>query len=436
MIGLATRSTDAEGRRCAMGRTLVLCSDGTGNTHVGRVSNVGRLVECLELGSAGQLVAYDQGLGTVGRRERVAPQRVDGGAADGRAGLCLLPAPTGGLLRPWAWRRQVGGLLTGYGLEENVGQLYRWLAAGYRGPDDSVLLFGFSRGAFTVRALAGLLYRCGLPAWDCPDVDERFALSWRLFQSVRPSEAERSEVAELRSDHRPCPVHFIGLWDTVKSYGGLRPVLLPHLRHNPTVCHVRHALALDERRAWFKHTTWGRLDSDRTGAMRRVSVAERADLERQDVLEVWFSGCHADVGGGELLGRPQPESSRIALRWMLREAVEVTPGLVLNAAGVRLLAEPDRPDQVRVRQSWTRWWRAVEQVPRQEIDNTGEYPVRVRHRGSDGVRDVLKSRREKGKVFFHASVRPRVEGQAGRADPLPRGVLDPGSAAAVRFVPP
>ncbi len=65
-----------------------------------------------------------------------------------------------------------------------------------------------------------------------------------------------ADVEAIRRGQRPCLVHFFGVWDTVKSYGGLTPAILPHLRHNPDVSHVRHALAIDERRAWFKPTTW------------------------------------------------------------------------------------------------------------------------------------------------------------------------------------
>jgi uncharacterized protein (DUF2235 family) len=94
-------------------------------------------------------------------------------------------------------------------------------------------------------------------------------------------------ILALRREHRPCPVHFLGLWDTVKSYGGLDPAILPHLRHNPIVAHVRHALALDERRAWFKPTTWGRLDSDLHAAMTRLAP--------EDAETIRHPGCLRDL---------------------------------------------------------------------------------------------------------------------------------------------
>lgn len=383
-----------------MSRSIVICSDGTGNTFDGRITNVTRLVQHLALDRPDrQVVRYDQGVGTTARREREVASLTE--TRDEARGLGYLPAPTAGRFPPIAWVNRARGLGFGYGLKENVGQLYRELARLYEGPDDRVFLFGFSRGAFTVRALAGLLHRCHLPNPSATeDADERFERAWRLFQ---PMVAEVNAVQALRAEHRPCPVHFLGVWDTVKSYGGLNPVILPHLRHNPDVAHVRHALALDERRAWFKPTTWGQLDSDRDSAMTRLDPRDEPAYREQDILEVWFTGCHSDIGGGDL-----------ALRWMLGEAVHVGPGLLLTDSGVSLLTRPDPTGPPEIHQSWTRPWRAIEQVPRLEIDNSGVYPVKVAHRGSDGVRDPAISRRQ-GRLVVHASVGDRHTLQ-GRVD--------------------
>ena len=177
-------------------------------------------------------------------------------------------------------------------------------------PEDEVFLFGFSRGAFTVRALAGLTWRYGIPAGGAEAVGGAVrrgvaALARRVPDEDRP---ESPPCSGLRAQPgvRACPIHFLGLWDTVKSYGGLRPVMLPHLRHNPSVGIVRHALALDERRGWFEANDLGWLDSDRERDRKRdrdtaVSRLDDRDVEaikKEDVVELWFSGCHADVGGG------------------------------------------------------------------------------------------------------------------------------------------
>jgi len=99
----------------------------------------------------------------------------------------------------------------------------------------------------------------------------------------------------------------MGIWDTVKAYGWIRPKSFPALRHNPSVSAVRHAVALDERRALFQMTGWG----DRHG----------------QVKEVWFAGDHSDVGGGHPCNSPLADA---VLTWMLGEATQA--GLLIDPA--------------------------------------------------------------------------------------------------------
>jgi uncharacterized protein (DUF2235 family) len=144
-----------------------------------------------------------------------------------------------------------------------------------------VYLFGFSRGAFTVRALAGLINRYGLAPRGAGRLDAPFREIWRRYKPVMFDRADMKRWRHHRG-RRSCRIHFLGVWDTVKSYGGLWPVMLPHLRHNPIVKHVRHAIALDEKRGWFNMTTWGRLDSDRDRAMTRLEPCEREAIPSLD----------------------------------------------------------------------------------------------------------------------------------------------------------
>lgn len=371
-----------------MARNIVVCSDGTGNTLEIQVSNVVRLIECLLLDDpARQVVIYDQGLGTVESTAAIRNASVGNG-------LIVLDAPASG-----GPRRSVEknlGLLFGYGLKENVRQLYRAIAEVYE-PGASLFLFGFSRGAFTVRALAGLLHRCGLAPVDSTNFDVRFDESWKLFQ---PMEGDEAAIRRVRERNQEVGVHFLGVWDTVKSYGGIKPVILPHLRHNPTVSTFRHAIALDERRAWFQHTTWGRLDIDQDKAMTRLSPADRELVLEQDVCEVWFTGAHSDVGGGDVTN----PGSRIALRWMLGEALNADPPLLLNKAGVDLMELAEPPGDAQIHDLRDRKWAAVEWIPHWEIDNSGVLPRRVFKLRGHGERHPGETLRN-GKVYVHSSVK-------------------------------
>jgi uncharacterized protein (DUF2235 family) len=368
-----------------LGRNVVLCSDGTGNKPASD-TNAFRLTGCLQLGdNEKQVACYAPGLGTVASPGDEAALR-----RAAAAGLRMLPAAGVHRLRPIGTVQRLAGLGFGSGLKGNVRQLYAQLAEWYEGEDDRVFLFGYSRGAFTVRALAGLLHRCRLTSAREPDdVRAAFERAWAAFEPMRPDD---TLVRAAREDTRECSVHFLGLWDTVKSYGGFLPVMLPHLRHNPAVRNVAHALALDEQRAWFKPTTWGRLDEDEKGALTRVPPNDLARIrQRQEISEVWFTGAHGDIGGGD-----------ITLRWMLRHATRVEPGLLLSASGTSFMNGADPEPGVHF--GWRRW-AAVEQLPRLEIHNDGEWPVRRYHRGSDGRRNPDVAARA-GRVTVHRSVDP------------------------------
>lgn len=378
-----------------MGRNIVLCSDGTGNTFDESVSNVTRLIKLLAFDDRqAQVVAYDQGIGT--NASRLAAVKRYREAIPDIGSLEVLDGPKERRFKPAGLLLRVVGLIGGYGLKANVQELYHELSRLYDGPSDKVFLFGFSRGAFTVRALAGLLYRCGLPRKDVTDFEGCFEEAWRLY---RPHREDEQEIAAFRNrfgGQQECAIHFLGLWDTVKSYGALIPVSLPHLRHNPIVLTVRHALALNERRAWFNATTWGQLDSDEGGAKLRLKEKDLPSYQSQDIEEVWFRGCHSDIGGGD----EQELTARIALRWMLGEAAV---DLRLNEDGKRMLKGDDPPGPPEIHESFRWWWWFLECIPRKEIDNSGLYPVKKPAYGRTGKRNPDKLRRQK-KVLVHTSV--------------------------------
>ncbi|WP_028922128.1 DUF2235 domain-containing protein [Pseudonocardia acaciae] len=260
-------------------RHLVVCCDGTWNTPgqtldgVPTPTNVVRLYHALERDDD-QLGYYHPGVGT-------GPTLVD---------------------------RLAGGGL-GVGVSATIKSAYSWLATHYR-DGDAICLFGFSRGAYTVRSLSGMLSACGLASFpEDMAPSERWHEIDRLYDKVyRPARGQPAQSPP----YPPPPIRFLGVWDTVGALGipdqlGLLNLLDIDGRHrfhnttlSPQVEHARHAVALDEARGPFTPTLWTGIGESRPGTVRQV----------------WFPGDHCDVGGGHR----QTGLSDCALRWMIDEA--------------------------------------------------------------------------------------------------------------------
>lgn len=369
------------------GKNIVICSDGTGSTFDTNVSNVSRLIRLLALDNRrAQMVIYSQGIGTSVRQGPALAAYRDSIRESGA--LVTLESPR---MWPFAprWVVQLGGLVGGLGLKANVGETYRELSHHYDGPEDTIFLFGFSRGAFTVRALAGLLYRCGLATPESTNRAGFFEEAWQLYHSHWE---DSSAIHEFREKYRQrdCGVHFLGLWDTVLSYGGLTQITLPHLRHNPGARIVRHALALDEGRSWFNATPWGLSDQDRM-------PADNFGYSTQDVKEVWFRGAHSDVGGSgtKVLGS-------VALRWIVGEAAAA--GVLLNEDGQSMLRHLPTMTVVDSSSAATPssglWWLS-DIIPRWETDHSTRPPSRKLVWGNTGRRKMLSRGQT---VLIHHSV--------------------------------
>jgi uncharacterized protein (DUF2235 family) len=337
-------------------KNILICCDGTGNKLDVRKSNVVRLFSIARCSDpALQVGCYDPGVGTM---------------ADKAALTSVSRLVT-----------KVAGGAVGFGLLDKVEEMYAYLMDTYR-DGDKVFIVGFSRGAFTARVLAGLLYRCQLLK---PEFKNLIPYALDLY---RPHVVQDDVVDEFRSlFSRSCRVHFLGLWDTVKAFGYLWPKSLPHLRFNGAVDTVRHALALEERRSFFAPTTWGGVDGD-----------SRPLPPNQDVLEVWFAGCHSDVGGGNsesagsLYKRP--------LEWMVREAQAA--GLIIDENKLQeTLSHPAGPPR-RV-ESLTGWWWLAEGVPRVQLLNHYSPPKRRPTIGLAGGRKLSDFAR-KGGLLAHESV--------------------------------
>lgn len=164
---------------------------------------------------------------------------------------------------------------------------------------DKVFLYGFSRGAYSVRVLAGMVRKVGLLY---PDNQNMLDEAYRLF-TIKTT--NRESAGFKKSFSRKCEIHFLGLWDTVSSVGSIwAPKSFAYTSKNKGVSIVRHAMALDERRAFFRQHLWN----------------EDQIYKHQNIKQVWFSGVHSDVGGG--YKEEESGLAKEALQWMLIESQE------------------------------------------------------------------------------------------------------------------
>lgn len=271
-----------------MPRNLVICLDGTaGQVRGPGDSNSVRVYDLLDHGDeATQLAYYDPGVGT-------------------------FSAP--GAWTPFArWFTRLGGLIWGAGVRENIGDAYAWLMHTYQ-PGDRVFVFGFSRGAFTARALVGMLRDIGLLRPGSENLLQYAVAAYATRGQGKRHWAEDHRFAGLfaqhvdAAKHTTVPIAYLGLWDTVKAMGIAHTApSWPYTRQLPNAQRIRHAVSIDERRRPFREYL--------------VETENPASLE-----EVWFAGVHSDVGGTY----PDDEGlSTITLRWIMEGAV--AEGLKIN----------------------------------------------------------------------------------------------------------
>ena len=202
-----------------MPRKIVIFADGTGNTVGGYDSNVLRFCKMLDAArQEDQIAIYDPGVGTTASVEALhmaLPPSRELRVIDDEA---RRPAPVKYLELPF-------GALFGAGTQRNIRRLYRALIQEYQ-PGDEVFLFGFSRGAFTVRALAGVIYRCGVPRRE-QEADQAVDLCRRHFEACRNAHslhALKRQAQDFKRDFcHACNIRFLGVWDTVKSVGYMLP---------------------------------------------------------------------------------------------------------------------------------------------------------------------------------------------------------------------
>jgi uncharacterized protein (DUF2235 family) len=205
----------------------------------------------------------------------------------------------------WQHWRNTWDVMTGNGINRQIRRAYGVLASRYR-PGDRIFLLGFSRGAYAARSMAGMIDQVGLLKHQQANV-RNIRQIYRQYECSSDSDAERQFAED--NCHDGVEIEMIGVWDTVKALGFRPPVIWrwikpKHMFHNhhlgDSIRHGFHALAMDETRAVFSPVMWQSRD-DWSGVLEQV----------------WFRGCHSDIGGnlGEYeAARPL---ANIPLVWML-----------------------------------------------------------------------------------------------------------------------
>ncbi len=264
------------------GKNIVVFSDGTGQEGgVDANTNVYKLFQMIERRSEHQVSFYDRGLGTTGTRKFL-------------------------------------GKTCGYGISYNILECYRFIYDTYN-DGDRIFLFGFSRGATTMRSLAGFIDLFGMLPQSRPELIEK---AYEIYEIESRQERLRKADAFLQANCSLwCDIHFIGVWDTVAALGVPFTTLsllldkMPMFKHqfhdltlSRRVRHARHALAIDDERKSFLPTLWS------------------SEIQpHQTLKQVWFAGMHTDVGGGYV----EQNLSDIPFEWMAREAIR--EGLRISA---------------------------------------------------------------------------------------------------------
>jgi hypothetical protein len=285
-------------------KNIILCSDGTGNSgdHANS-TNVFKLYKTVELQSTNQLSYYDDGIGSTGNK----------------------------------YIKIISGAL-GFGFKANLISLYSYLVRHYE-PGDKVYLFGFSRGAATIRALAGMIEVIGLLRADYDEITTGGRVDsiklkikmYTLMHLYKHRVKHTNEIAELKEKHThgAIDIEMVGVWDTVSALGfpqdsswlvvgvskileviseRISPYRFFNYQLNKNVKNAYHALAIDDDRYTFHPLLWD----------------EKNEARPVNIEQVWFTGAHANVGGGY----PRTGLSSIPLDWMLERAKK--HGIIFN----------------------------------------------------------------------------------------------------------
>ncbi|KAG8891539.1 hypothetical protein FRB99_003531, partial [Tulasnella sp. 403] len=329
----------ASSSRHSQPRNLILCFDGTGNSYADENTNIVRLFSAFEKERTDkQLCYYQAGIGTY--------------------------APPNAVWSPVSRKvMKVLDLGLAIYLDAHIMGGYRFLMENYN-EGDKIFLFGFSRGAYTARCLAGMLHKVGLLPKGS---EEQVTFAYEKYTDTTKAGKIRAKGFKAAFSRSVC-IEFIGVWDTVASVGWF----FRHRHFTPSKTMVktfRHALALDEHRAKFKPNPWHRAPPNAAAAKddpdasnkfaksldflentfrKTVRRPQRRptgfsddpyDVEGEDdnyrptqtdVRELWFAGCHADVGGGSMRNNVEHTLANPSLMWMVNELVVAAPDILFK----------------------------------------------------------------------------------------------------------
>ncbi|KAG0703790.1 hypothetical protein DFH29DRAFT_915099 [Suillus ampliporus] len=372
-------------------KILIATFDGTAGFYDATNTNVVKFVSLLKKDADSQLCYYQAGVGTYFSPGVVSPM--------------------------FTWLAKILDEAFAWYLDVHVMEGYKFLMDNYQ-PGDKICLFGFSRGAYTARALAGMLNKVGLlPKSNL----EQICFAYEAYKHTG-TQADALAAGFKQTFSREVKVEFVGVWDTVQSTGVLLSRSLPFTDSNTLIKTFRHALALDERRTRFQPDLYHRPQSDTADpeyamvsklseavaeledkasgkisslvnkllqAAKRgkklvkkpkfqglkgsfankilrkrsrivivaetpgeiIVVKEETGVEEgdspdidptppSDVLEVWFSGCHSDIGGGNVGNSVEVSLAQITLRWMVEQVMLSQCGIVFDEEALERVGMP------------------------------------------------------------------------------------------------
>lgn len=338
------------------GKNIIVCLDGTGIQFRENNSNIVGLYSLLDKDSESQVAYYDPGVGTLGDPN--------------------FKTPIGKNVTRFL------GLAFGWGIIRNIEEAYSYLMEHYNN-GDRIFIFGFSRGAYTARAIAGFVHSFGLLDSGCQNL---IPYAMKLYRSEPNDEKKEELMKRFRETYsRECRINFLGLWDCVKSFGWIyNPIYLPHTISNQSVDIVRHAISIDERRNFFRPMLWG-----------------EKKYPSQNIKQVWFAGVHGDVGGG--FDKDESGLAKIALEWMIEEVLTSYPDLKINDDQYKKLRENIKKGVplAKLHNSLIGAWWLIQYLPRKiwDVKDEGE---------KKSFKLPVKFRKVPEKSILHSSVREKL----------------------------